>query len=160
MSDFDKALAGVLEIEGDFSDHPTDPGGKTRFGITEVVARANGYYGPMEKLPIELAKQIYRESYWNAVRAEELQWPVNYFLFDMAVNSGPVAAIQTLQRTLRVAVDGIIGPQTLGAAQAMGREKQALFLAERAIFYFSLATFQTFGRGWLKRLFYQAKEIA
>lgn len=159
MTHFDKALKYVLEIEGEFVDHPSDPGGKTRWGITEVVARNNGYTGPMEKLPVELAKQIYKESYWDAVRADELPWPMNYFLFDFSVNSGPVQAIQTLQKTLRVSVDGILGPQTLASAQAMGVEKQALFLAERAVFYFGLATFAQFGRGWLKRLFYQAKEI-
>jgi lysozyme family protein len=159
MTDFDKALKYVLEIEGEFVDHPDDPGGKTRWGITEVVARNNGYTGPMEKLPVDLAKKIYKESYYDAVRADELPWPMCYYLFDMAVNSGPVQAIKTLQKTLRVSVDGILGPQTLAAAQAMGAERQALFLAERAIFYFSLSTFPQFGRGWLKRLFYQAKEI-
>lgn len=159
MTHFDKALKYVLEIEGEFVDHPDDPGGKTRWGITEVVARNNGYTGPMEKLPVDLAKQIYKESYWDAVRADDLPWPMNYYLFDMAVNSGPVQAIKTLQKTLRVSVDGILGAQTLAAVQAMGAERQALFLAERAIFYFSLATFQQFGRGWLKRLFYQAKEL-
>ena len=39
---FDTALKHVLQIEGDFSDHPDDPGGKTRFGITEDVARRAG----------------------------------------------------------------------------------------------------------------------
>ncbi len=35
--------------------HPDDPGGKTRFGVTEGVARAAGFQGDMRELPLDLA---------------------------------------------------------------------------------------------------------
>jgi lysozyme family protein len=39
---FDSAFQKVIMVEGGYSDHPSDTGGKTQFGITEAVARANG----------------------------------------------------------------------------------------------------------------------
>ena len=33
---FDQAFTTLLGHEGGYSDHPADPGGKTRYGITEV----------------------------------------------------------------------------------------------------------------------------
>ena len=56
---FDTAFNKLLGIEGDYSDHPSDPGGKTRWGVTEAVAREVGYRGDMRDLPVDLAKRIY-----------------------------------------------------------------------------------------------------
>jgi len=158
MKGFEDAFRIVVAAEGGYVDNPNDPGGATRYGVTEAVARANGYLGPMQKFPLELAKRIYRESYWNAVRAEELPWPVSLYLFDMAVNSGPVQAIKTLQGSLGVLQDGILGPVSMGKALAMGAGQLALFLADRAVFYTELARFPVFGRGWLKRIFLLVQE--
>lgn len=153
MPGFDEAFKLVVGVEGGYSDDPNDPGGKTRWGVTEVVARANGYTGRMDQLPVSLAKQIYREGYWQKVRADELPWPLALFVFDMAINSGPPAAIRTLQRTLRLNEDAVLGPITLAASHKMNQDQVALYLADRALFYASLAGFANYGRGWLKRLF-------
>lgn len=40
---------------------------------------------------------------------------VDYAVFDFGVNSGPVRAVKTLQKVLRVPQDGWIGPQTIQA---------------------------------------------
>ena len=42
---FERAFEKLLGHEGGFVDHPKDPGGSTRYGITQRVARANGYEG-------------------------------------------------------------------------------------------------------------------
>lgn len=47
----DQMIDALIDREGDYVNHPADRGGPTRFGITEAVARAHGYAGPMALLP-------------------------------------------------------------------------------------------------------------
>lgn len=153
MMDFDTAFTTLLKHEGGFSDHAADPGGKTRYGITEAVAREAGYRGDMRELPLDLAKRIYKDRYWNAVRADELPEAVRYAVFDAAVNSGPRQAIQWLQRAVGVRDDGIIGPVTLAAVRAA--DPQVLLrrmLAQRLRFMTGLSNWQAFSRGWARRI--------
>lgn len=69
---FERAFEKLLGHEGGFVDHPKDPGGSTRYGITQRVARANGYEGDMRNFPLAEAKRIARKDYWDAVRADEM----------------------------------------------------------------------------------------
>ena len=150
---FDQAFATLLKHEGGFSDHAADPGGKTRFGITEAVAREAGYRGDMRELPLDLAKRIYKDRYWDAVRADELPEAIRYAVFDAAVNSGPRQAILWLQRAVGVRDDGVIGPITLSAVRAT--DPQALLrrmLSARLRLMTDLPTWPTFGRGWARRI--------
>ena len=150
---FDQAFDILLGHEGGYSDHPADPGGATRFGITEAVAREAGYRGDMRELPIDLAKSIYKERYWDAVRAEELPEAIRYAVFDAAVNSGPRQAIRWLQRAVGVRDDGVIGPITLGAVRAT--DPQVLLrrmLSARLRFMTGLSNWPAFGRGWARRI--------
>ena len=150
---FDQAFTTMLKHEGGFSDHPADPGGQTRFGITEAVAREVGYRGDMRELPLDLAKRIYEDRYWDAVRAEELPEAIRYAVFDAAVNSGPRQAIRWLQRAVWVKDDGIIGPVTLAAVRAADPEQLVRrMLAQRLRFMTDLPTWPTFGRGWARRI--------
>jgi lysozyme family protein len=149
---FDAAFDVLVKHEGGFSDHVADPGGKTRYGITEAVARRVGYRGDMRELPLDLAKRIYREDYWNAIRAEQLPPAIRYAVFDAAVNSGPAQSVRWLQRALGVTDDGVIGPQTLSAAnQANPDALRARLVAQRLRFMTNLGTFDDFGRGWSRR---------
>lgn len=150
---FDTAFALLLGHEGDFADHPDDPGGKTRFGITEAVARQAGYTGSMRELPVDLAKRIYLERYWKPVRADDLPPGIRYVMFDGAVNSGPAQATLWLQRALGVQADGVIGPKTLAAAYAHPHETLRLsILAQRLRFMTGLTNWPAFSRGWARRI--------
>lgn len=150
---FDQAFDILLKHEGGFSDHAADPGGKTRFGITEAVAREVGYRGDMRELPMDLAKRIYKDRYWDAVRAEELPEAVRYAVFDAAVNSGPRQAALWLQRAVGVKDDGIIGPKTLAAVRAADPERLLRqMLAQRLRFMAGLPNWPAFGRGWARRI--------
>lgn len=150
---FDRAFDELLEHEGGYSDHAADPGGKTRYGITEVVARTHGYRGDMRELPLEAARLIYRAAYWDAVRADELPAAVRYAVFDGAVNSGVRQSVRWLQRAVGARDDGVLGPQTLAAVHA--QEPEALLrklLAQRLNFMVALPTWSSFGRGWARRI--------
>ena len=150
---FDTAVTKVLGHEGDFSDHKDDKGGATRYGITEEVARRVGYKGDMRELPLDLAKQIYRRDYWDAIKADQLPPGVRYAVFDAAVNSGPPQSTKWLQRALGVKDDGVIGPATLAAANAQNADALRMrLLAQRLRFMAGLPNWPAFSRGWSRRI--------
>jgi len=142
----DDLIEAVIDREGGHVDHPADRGGATRWGITEAVARAEGYGGRMAALPRGVAAAIYRRLYWQrpgldavARRAPALAAE----LFDTGVNMGPGVAAGFLQRALNalnrgardypdLAPDGRIGPATLAALDAFlavrGRGAEAVLV--------------------------------
>ncbi len=140
-------------MEGDYSDHADDPGGKTRFGITEATARRFGYKGDMRELPVDLAKRIYLGEYWNPVQADKFPQVVRYPLFDAAVNSGVSQSILWLQRALGVKADGIVGPITVGAAYTVDANTlRNRLIAQRLRFMTDLKNWPSFSRGWARRI--------
>ena len=119
----------LIKREGGFVDHPADRGGATNFGITEAVARAHGYGGPMSLLPRDQASAIYARLYWIRPRFSEVARRAPRIaaeLFDTGVNMGPGVAATFLQRLLTalnrnakdypdLVPDGRVGPATLAA---------------------------------------------
>lgn len=151
--DFQTAVKQVLLWEGAFSNHPLDPGRATMYGITETVAKEEGYTGDMQKLPLDTAKQIYKKRYWDKVSADLLPPSIRLTVFDAAVNSGPRQSILWLQRAAGVPDDGVIGPKTLSAVNALNADTLRMkLLAQRLKFLTNLNTFSTFGRGWTRRV--------
>jgi lysozyme family protein len=130
--DVDQLIDGLIEREGGYVDNAADKGGPTCFGITEAVARAHGYAGPMRQLPREQAAAIYRRLYWQRPHLDEIAMRSRVIaaeLFDTAVNMGPAVAITFLQRALTalnrggkdypdLTPDGRVGPATLAAFDA------------------------------------------
>jgi lysozyme family protein len=89
--DVDNLIGGLLEREGGYVNNAADKGGPTCFGITEAVARANGYRGAMRQLPQADAAAIYRRLYWLRPRFDQVakRTPqVAAELFDTGVNMG------------------------------------------------------------------------
>jgi lysozyme family protein len=123
------------------------------WGVTKKVAEAHAYRGPMKDLPVEIARAIYRKSYWDKVRADDLPPTLRYAVFDAAVNSGHVRAIQWLQQAIDVPADGIFGPQTLNKLLPMNAfSVKCKMLGYRLDFMASLSTWNSFGRGWSRRI--------
>jgi lysozyme family protein len=173
--DFNTAYDTVLGKEAGYSNDPRDSGGATKYGITEAVARAFGFFLPMNMLTLEKAKAIYRAKYWDALQLDEvarLAPVVAGELFDTAVNLGTGQAGTFLQRALNVLnkeaswypdvlADGRIGPMTLAALREyMGRradEGQIVLMralnALQGAFYVELAERrgkdEAFVYGWL-----------
>lgn len=175
MTNIDRLIDDVIAREGGFSDHQADRGGATRWGITEAVARREGYGGAMRLLPRPTAIAIYRRLYWSTPRFDRVATrapSIAAELFDTGVNMGPAVAVGFLQRALNalnrgaadypdLASDGVIGPATLGALDGFlgvrGRAGEAVLLkaieALQGERYLSLAerrpANEAFVYGWL-----------
>ena len=121
-TDFDTCFHRLLGHEGGYSNNPKDPGAATKWGVTQYVAKANGYHGDMKDFPVELAKKIYFNDYWKPIRAEELPSGVRYAVFDAAVNSGVGMAVKWLQRAVGTFEDAKIGDATLAATKALNQD--------------------------------------
>jgi lysozyme family protein len=127
--DIDTLMEALIDREGGYVHHPADKGGPTCFGITEAVARAHGYAGPMRKLPRADAAAIYKRLYWQRPKFDEIARRSDRLaaeLFDTGVNMGPAVAVTFLQRALTalnrggkdypdLTPDGRVGPTTLAA---------------------------------------------
>ena len=142
-----------FEGHGTLTDHPNDTGGKTKWGITEAVARENGFTGDMADLTLGMAMGITQMKYWDAVQAEKLPEEIRYLVFDGAFNSGVRQSIKWLQRACKIKDDGIIGPQTLAALQKNDPNVLKMRIcSERLLFLTGLSNFTIFGRGWVNRV--------
>ena len=136
---FERIIDAILKAEGGFVDHAADSGGATNWGITEAVARANGYHGDMRDLPVSLAREIYRTRYVikpNFDRVAAIDAEIGMELIDTGVNMGPRRAAEFFQRCLNVFnsngsryadvfLDADIGPVTLAAFKAYLRWRGA-----------------------------------
>ena len=168
-------IEAAIDREGGFVDHPADPGGATRWGITQKVARADGYGGDMRELSRIRAAAIYRRVYWQRPRFDRVGQRAPGLaaeLFDTGINMGPPVAIGFLQRALNalnrgasdypdIATDGVIGPQTIAALDGFiarrGRAGETVLLkaveALQGERYLSLAerrpAAEAFLYGWL-----------
>lgn len=139
----------ILSHEGGYVNNPADPGGETKWGISQrsypnVVIRL---------LTREDAIAIYKRDFWDRLNGDRLPPAIGYQLLDSAVNSGISQSIRFLQRAIGVADDGAFGPVSLAALQRTELHDIAMrFLAERIDFMSRLKAFDSFGRGWTRRI--------
>lgn len=137
MRDVAELIDEIIRVEGGYSDNPNDSGGKTKYGITEKVARANGYTGDMRDLHIELARGIYYRRYVVEPGFDKvmlLSPVIAAELVDTGVNMGPAVAGKFLQSALNafnqrgtlwpdLVVDGGVGQKTISALASHLRKR-------------------------------------
>lgn len=169
----------IVAREGGFVNDPDDPGGATNFGVTIHTLRrlgldltGDGVVGvdDVRALSREQAVDIFITHYFERPRIAGMPDALQPSLFDMYVNAG-ANAVKILQRLLRdmgfeVAVDGAIGPQTIGAADKAavpdGVALRDAYGVARRNYYFRLADRRVASRkyartragtkgGWIKR---------
>lgn len=174
MTPFQLGWAKTGPKEAGYVNHPNDRGGPTKWGVTERVARANGYKGDMKDLPVETALEIAKTQYWDVLnldRVAALSQPIAEELFDTLYNGGEPG--QWLQRLLNVLnargqiypdmkIDGRIGPMTVDALRSFlgrrGKEGETVLLkglnALQGARFIGLAegnpTQEDFVYGWLR----------
>ena len=96
-------IAAVFALEGGYVDHPNDPGGKTNWGITERVARANGFSGDMRDLTQAEAFTIYEREYIRKpgfLPLVEIDPAVAEEVIDTGVNMGPARPTRFFRRAV------------------------------------------------------------
>jgi lysozyme family protein len=177
---FIQANVPVAQSEGGFIDHAADPGGATRYGITEDVARAWGYEGPMAKLPFAVAVAIWND-YWDRVWGDSIGqvYPaLATRVHDAAINAGVTRGPRWLQQCLNslnrrgrdyadIGVDGRMGPRTMAALRAYAdrrggagtegeRRLYACHVVRQGDHYYDLglgnSRFELFTNGWYERI--------
>ena len=173
---FEEVLAEVLGIEGGYSDTPADRGGKTNWGVTETLARAYDYTGPMHELPLGEAKRIYQAEFWDNHRLQldviaEISGPVAAEIFEQAVNTGTKRTAVRVQRVLNVLnrdeklypdlkLDGLLWNNARSAIQTLMAKDNGQYLLQwlnvaQGAHYLWLCesdpTQETFARGWIDK---------
>lgn len=179
MRDIAELASEIIAREGGYVDDPDDPGGATNFGVTIHTMRRLGMDltrdGVVDALDVRAltrgqAVTLFLGHYYERPGIARLPESLQASVFDMYVNAG-ANAVKILQRLLRemgqeVEVDGLIGPQTVAAAEAAARAApehigDAYGIARRN-YYLSLADARPSSRkfarsraggkgGWIKR---------
>lgn len=156
MSFYEPCASFTLDHEGGYSHNPSDPGGETNFGISKRTFPNED----IKNMTRQRALALYHLFYWRPYQCGKLSWPLSLAVFDFLIMSRPQAVIVRLQRTINhlrpdnpVCVDGVIGPQTIQAANKISPVKLAVGLtALRQKYYSNLSAFKDNGKGWMRRL--------
>jgi len=178
MGNLSKAnLDYILRWEGGLSKHerdsasrypvPDGSGYHTNKGITwRVFSSIHGSNADAIHRFYQMSQDDFREIYklhWNGVKSDLVQSQViAEYMADFAWGSGVAGASRQIQKWLntqgfKVAVDGKIGNQTIGAINELIEVKGEKIAfesleAHRRHFLSRLRDFDVFGRGWYNRL--------
>lgn len=137
MASIEQILDRVVATEGGYVNLPSDLGGPTIWGITERVARANGYQGDMRRMPRETALRIYRVVYVmlpGFAEVHDVSAAIAEEMIDSGVNMGVSWPALWLQRALNafnaqgalypdLKVDGALGPRSIAALREYLRRR-------------------------------------
>ncbi len=158
----------IVAREGGYVNDPDDPGGATKYGVTlgtlqrlgvDLTGDGRVTEADVKRLSKSQARDIFVEYYFHRPRIDELPPVLQASVFDMYVNAG-ANAVRILQRLLndmgqRIAIDGLIGPQTIEAAQ-IGQSLAPDYLADaygiaRRNYYYALADRRPSSRKYARR---------
>ncbi len=125
---FEEAFTATMRREGGYKLHKVagDTGGWTYAGI----ARNHNAQWPgwafidrNETPPTALVRDFYYEGYWVPIRGDQLRFDIAASIFDFAVNTSapkrPTVAVKLAQVVAGTEPDGVIGPKTVAALNAL-----------------------------------------
>lgn len=147
---FERCHAVTAKWEGGWSDHPADPGGRTMYGVTEVVYHAwlkkkGRALKPVRNITKAEALAIYHDQYWLPVGGPTLAVGVDLATYDAGVNAG-------VSRGRRWLLASVGGPD---------HETVRKICKARLSFKQGLSIWKTFGKGWTNRVVdIEAKGVA
>jgi lysozyme family protein len=172
---FQQSLPFILAREGGYVNDPDDAGGETYKGISRVSNpnwigwKRIDFFKTSQNFPAVLdtddelstaISDLYFSNYWLKIKADTINnGLLQLHMFDVAVNSGPIASIIMLQQAIGCKDDGLFGNKTLAALNntqnqkqfveryvELRREKYALIVKKRP-------TQLKYLKGWLNRIF-------
>lgn len=158
----------IIRREGGYVDDRDDPGGATKYGVTLATLRRlkidrNGDRRindeDIRALTKAQVREIFIQEYFRRPQIDQMPEVLQASMFDMYVNAG-ANAVRILQRLLRamgqpVAIDGMIGPQTMAAAKQAGaiapRHLADAYGIARRNYYYRLADRRIRSRKYARR---------
>jgi len=164
ITNLSRSLGLILKSEGGFTTDPRDPGnrlpdgrpGSTNLGVSQ--ANWEAYVGhpvkwsEMRTLTPEIVKPFYKKNYWDKVKGDDLPTPIDYLMFDFAVNAGPVKSIKIMQKAVGTVQDGILGPMTMKAIKAVPIDKLIKDFSDEKEWWYKSLKNETYEGGWLNRV--------
>lgn len=128
----------ILRWEGGFVDDPMDRGGATNKGIT--IGTFRNFYGKeatveqLKNITDEQWLHIFKSGYWDKWKADDIEnQSIANIVVDWAWGSGAATSIKQVQKILGVAVDGIVGDDTLTAINIAGQRSLFVKIHNRRI---------------------------
>lgn len=84
MEQYQKIIGFILKAEGGYVNHPNDPGGETKYGISKRA------YPELDikNLSADMAVDIYKRDYYAKVVDDHMTFDQAAFMMDTAVNMG------------------------------------------------------------------------
>ena len=129
----------ILKVEGGLVDNPDDPGGLTKYGISQ---RAFPHLD-IKNLTIQQACDIYYNNYYHNLYLDNYEFPLAFVCFDCAILCGQ----GWIQRTIRKDAYPVLGKDI------MVPDSLAMYVLEQRIKYHTGdPNFRVFGQGWLNRV--------
>lgn len=120
MASFSVAIIDVIEHEKGYVNDPDDPGGATKYGISQKQFPDLN----IAELTLPEAVQWYRLNYWNPYPFEKMTSQiVATRVFDIGITMGMQNMFKLLQRAIRsvtgkiLQADGLPGPKTMLALE-------------------------------------------
>lgn len=160
---FERAMDHVLKWEGGYVDHPSDPGGATKYGISlrfyQEHVDPSADKEVIEFLTLEEARDLYYQYFWLPAYEKIGDDDLATMLFSSGVNMGTGRAVRIIQQAAnnlgqKLKVDGVMGPKTLAALnmympKVVLREYRKLLMLR----YLDIAKVRhPFLRGWARRV--------
>jgi lysozyme family protein len=164
-ANFERAFSAMMKREGGYVLHTVrnDRGGMTYAGIARKMNpdwSGWAYLDRNETPPTELVRRFYHEGYWLPIRGDELRFDIATSLFSFAVNTSapkrPTVAVKLAQLVAGAEPDGVIGPRSVAALNAVPESTfAALYCIAKLKRYADIAernpSQRGFIRGWLNR---------
>ena len=176
MSNWKKAIKFLLDNEKGYSNHESDPGGPTRYGISLSFLKKSGidinqdsYVNGKDIIHLtkSQAEKLYQTHWWDKYSYDEIPgYLIPIKIFDFSVLMGPSRAHKLFQKAINdlvscpIEVDGIIGPITISKIREILIEGAEMCLLNQYIkqtidFFESIVKKDTnlnvFLSGWINR---------